>query len=670
MHHDASAGEQSDAGLLRPSHSPHPHDATHGCLSRWLVTLPGLAALITSSVCAASPLDLSGLSLEELADIRITSVSKKEERLADAAASIFVITNEDLRRSGVTNLPEALRLAPNLHVAEVSAYGYTISARGFNSSSANKLLVLIDGRSVYTPLFSGVFWDVQDVMLEDVERIEVISGPGGTLWGTNAVNGVINIITRSSKNTHGGLAAIGGGNRRNDSAFRYGGVSGSEVNYRIYGMYTDRDHTATASEHPINDASHKTQLGFRTDWSRTGDQFTVQGNLYRGTEQQPEPGMISISGVRFALGPIALSGADLIARWERLLEAGSHLNLQVYYDRTDRTVPPTFSESLDIVDAELQHTLPPTGKHALTWGASYRYSRDRVVNSQYVAFLPANLNQKWTSVFAQDEVTLRDDLHLTLGARIERNDYTGNEFLPSARLAWKLAPAHSLWSAVSRTVRAPSRLDHDTFVPGTAPFLLNGGSTVRSELANVFEIGYRGQSTSRLSYSATAFHTVYDYLRTQEIAASRTYVFYANQMEGFTNGFEMWGACQVSARWRLSGGLTALKENLTLKPGSNDQTAVIGKGLDPAYAWLLRSSFDLSSQSELDVTARHVAALSNPTVPAYTVADLRYSWRPHQSLELSVTAQNLIGNAHAEFSSPATRSEFSRTVFFKVLARF
>jgi iron complex outermembrane recepter protein len=635
--------------------------------------LAGLLLAVAVLPCRALPQgsgELLDLSFDQLADIRITSVSKSSERLAEAAASVFVITSDDLRRSGAASLPEALRLAPNLQVAEASAYGYTISARGFNSSAANKLLVLIDGRSVYTPLFSGVFWDAQDVMLDDVERIEVISGPGGTLWGTNAVNGVINIITRSSANTQGGIVSAGGGNRQSDGALRYGAKLDSGLTYRIYAKYTDRRHTSLATGDPIDDGAHRAQAGFRADWRQGADRFTVQGDAYRGVEDQPLPGMIAISGLHLALGPIKLDGANLNARWERQLEAGGHLSLHLIEDHTERTVPPTFGEALDIVDFQLQHNLAPIGMHALVWGAAYRYSIDRVRNSRYIAFLPADVNQAWTSLFAQDELSLRADLRLTVGARLERNDYTGVEVLPNARLAWTPAPAHTLWGALSRTVRAPSRYDRDIYVPGGPPFLLDGGSTVTSESAQVAELGYRGQPTATLSYSVTAFHARYDDLRTQEIAPSRTYFYFANKMEGSTRGIEMWGTWQVMPHWRLNAGMNALHEGLRLRPGSNDPVATATAGLDPAHQWLLRSSLDLDGQRSLDCTLRHVAALSNPDVPAYTSVDVRYGWRPRPDWELSIAGQHLNGGGHAEFTSAATRSHFGRGVYAKAVYRF
>jgi iron complex outermembrane receptor protein len=615
--------------------------------------------------------DLATMSLEDLLKVEVTSVSKRPEPLSNAAASIFVITNEDIRRSGATTIPEALRLAPNLNVAQAHASGYAITARGFANSAANKLLVLIDGRSVYTPLFSGVFWDAQDVMLEDVERIEVISGPGGTLWGTNAVNGVINIITRSSKDTQGGLIAAGGGNREFGAAVRYGGSFGVDGSYRVFGKHIDRDNTRTASGVAKDDAWNRSLVGFRADWGGARDQFTALGNAYSGSIGQPLPGMISVTGVPLALDTISISGANVLARWNRRLDDGSNVSVQGFFDRTERTVPPTFGEDLNIVDVQFQHSLSTRGMHSVTWGAEYRYAMDRVTNSAIVAFLPARENQTWLSLFAQDEINLREDVRLTLGARLERNDYTGYEFLPTGRLAWMVTPDHLLWTAATRTVRAPSRLDRDTFVPGTAPFLLTGGPNVRSEIAKVYELGYRGQPAANASWSATVFYADYDHLRTQEIAPSFTSLFFGNGMEGHTKGVETWGTWHVMPTWRLRAGFTALSEKLRLKPGSNDFTAPAAQeGRDPDRTWMLASSHDLFHDTELDVRVRHVAELPTFALPDYTAVDLRLGWRAQRNLELSVTAQNLFGSGHGEFSDPVTRSALQRGIFLNMVTRF
>jgi iron complex outermembrane receptor protein len=614
---------------------------------------------------------LTDLSIEELSNIEITSVSKHEERLSDVPTSVFVITTEDIRRSGATSLPEALRLAPNLQVARVSANQYAVSARGFNSSAANKLLVLIDGRSVYSPLFSGVFWDVQDVMIEDIERIEVISGPGGTLWGVNAVNGVINVITRSAAHTQGGLAAAGAGNREDRASVRYGGTFNGGMNYRVYATHFDARNTETQAGESKDDAAHQTQIGFRTDWEHAADSFMFKGDAYTGREGQPLPGSISITGVQLTLGPISVSGANAISRWERRLAGGGSFTMQAYYDHTERTVPPTFADHEDIVDLQLQYSAGAIGAHTAQWGAEYRYGMDRIENSIYIALLPANLDQSWSSLFAQDEIALRDDLRLTLGLRAEHNDYTGTEFLPTARLAWKWAPNQLLWAAASRTDHPPSRLDHDIFVPGVPPYLLRGGPGVRAETADDYEIGYRGQITSAASVSATVYHAVYDRLRTTQIDPSYTYLFYGNGMQGTTSGLELWGSYQATPIWRLNGGFSRLRQSMHLTPYSIDITAPQNiEGANPARWGILRSSLDIGPQTQFDATLRYVGALSQPAVPSYTALDLRLGWQLRSNVSLSIAGQNLLGSGHGEFTDVATRTDFKRAVFLKLSAAF
>lgn len=632
-----------------------------------------LAAGASSAAATGQPdhpqgADFADLSIEELANIEVTSVSKRPERLLAAPASVFVITADDIRRSGAASLSEALRLAPNLQVAQTNGPSYAITARGLNgggNSAPNKLLVLVDGRSVYTPLFSGVFWDVQDLMLEDIERIEVISGPGGTLWGVNAVNGVINITTRSAQDTQGSLALLRGANDGADFAFRQGGRKG-EASWRVYGKAQGRSHTELASGAPVDDAWHAGQVGFRADWERGADRFTLNGNANRGTFAQPAPGLIFVSGTDPRLGTVDTRGLNLTAGWRHALDDGGNLDFQLYYDYTRREVPPTFTESLDIVDLQFQHTLGAIGAHSLAWGANLRHSWDRVQGSEYVAFLPERLNQTWLSLFAQDEIALTPALRATLGARVERNDYTGYEFLPSARLSWSVAPGHALWAAASRAVRAPSRIDADAYIPGRPPYVLAGGDGVRSEVAKVFELGYRGQPLPRLSYSATVFYNDYDHLRTQELAPSRTMVLFSNLMGGHAFGIEMWGSFQATKSWRLSGGLTTMRERFHLKPGSNDAASALRAGFDPSHSLQLRSHYSIDATRDVELAVRKVGALDIGQVPAYTALDARFGWRLRPGLELSVAAINLNGS-HPEYGAIATRSEAPRTVAVKLV---
>jgi iron complex outermembrane recepter protein len=612
---------------------------------------------------------LADMSLQELADLPVTSVSKKPESLADAAASVFVISNRDIERSGARTLPEALRLAPNLDVAQVGADSWVISARGSDATSADKLLVLIDGRIVYSPLFSGTFWDAQNVMLEDIDHIEVVSGPGGTLWGTNAVNGVINIITKKAGDTQGAMASAGGGRYGADGDARYGGQFADGGSYRMYGMVKDTYSTgslqgirigvgAPAGE-PPSDALDLAQTGFRADWSGADQDFTLQGDGYAGNEDPSLPG-----------GRTRLSGLDLLSRWDGKLDGGSQVSLLAYYDRTTRYVPDDYGDKLDIADVELQQTLPETYSQNLIWGASYRYAMDQFENlpDSTVAVLPPQVNQAWSSLFAQDEAELSPTVRLIAGARLEHNPYNGNEFLPNLRVAWNFTSEDLLWGSISRAVRSPSRIDSDLVGPPQPPFLLAGNPDFQSETARVYEFGYRGDAGGQWSYSATAYHSNYFHVRSENLVSlSPPQVIFGNDMTESVTGMEMWGTYQATARWRLSAGLSALREGRTLS-GTALPNSIPMEGDDPSSQWMLRSSYDFTGGEELDVSLRHVAALSDPAVPAYTTGDVRIGWS-WREFEFSLLAQDLFGPPHIEFGTPATASDFGRGLYLKLTWR-
>jgi iron complex outermembrane receptor protein len=656
----------------------HWRDGFRACCAIGTLLLAPVYAAETEMKMAAA--GLADLTLEQLANIEVTSVSRRAERLSDAAASIYVITNDDIRRAGVRTLGDALRLAPNLQVARTSASGYAISARGFNNSNglANKLLVLIDGRTVYSPVMSGVFWDQQDVMLEDVERIEVISGPGATLWGANAVNGVINVITRSANDTQGALLAAGVGNRDNGASFRYGGKLSEDGRYRIYGRRFDLQNTVNTAGASLPDGWQRGQVGFRTDWGQANRNLTIQGDTYNGkTENRPIG------------GPIEVSGMNLLARWNQQLNSGSDIRVQAYYDNSERQDRLGFQGDTDVFDIEFQHGIP-IGAHKIMWGAGYRNSSDTVPDTLatnpllalVTRFIPPSRTLTSQNLFVQGEFKLTDRLELTAGIKAEDNDYTGTEYLPSIRAAWKLADNHLLWSAASRAVRAPARLDRDFYlvaVGALAPVFLPtlpvvppdgrgfilGGPYFESEIAKVYEIGYRAQPSSTLSYSITAFRHDYEKLR----SGMPPPAFIENRIQGFTNGIEAWATLQAMRNWRLSAGVTTLHKKLDVEPGSPDPTGPIALGIDPDQQWMLRSSFDFSGGHELDLLVRRVGALSvqpdpgpRPDVPAYTAFDLRWGWRINRSMEVSLTLQNLNDRYHAEFDSA---SLFGRSAFLK-----
>jgi iron complex outermembrane receptor protein len=587
--------------------------------------LAGACSLAAAQVQTAA--NLLDLSLEQLSNIVVSTVSGREEPLSRAPASVYVITAQDIRRSGALSLPEALRLAPNLQVARPDASQYAITARGFNSTLANKLLVLIDGRTVYSPLFSGTFWEAQDVLLEDVERIEVISGPGSTLWGANAVNGVINVITRGAAETQGTLLALGKGRTQQDAAMRHGARSAGAA-WRIYAKATRRDGTVLPSGTPTNDAADHAQAGFRADWGPRGDGFTLQGDLYGGE-----------------LGPVVreIGGANLLGRWTRDLGEGASLRAQAYYDRTLRHHTGIFKEVLDTLDFELQHALRRLGRHRFTWGLGLRYYRDKVQNYGAFAFTPPNRNLERHNVFVQDEIALGEGLDLTLGGKVESNSYTGAEFLPSARLAWQATRTQLVWTALSRAVRAPSRVDREFTQPG-----LLGGPNFESEISDVLEVGYRAQPTTRVTLSVTAFRHEHDRLLTQRVVPGG--VMYTNDREGRTAGIEAWGSYRAADWARFEAGFVRQHQALRLKPGVVE---VAQAQRDPRGWWKLRAAFDLSAATELDFFVRHYDALPANTVQDYTAVDMRLAWRPRRKVELSLLVQNLLDPRHVEWSPGA-----------------
>jgi iron complex outermembrane receptor protein len=625
-----------------------------------------LAALFHADAAQAQvATNLADLSLEELANIEVTSVSKRAQPLADAPASIFVITNNDIRRSGATTLPQALRLAPNLQVAQVDARNYAITARGFNNPFENKLLVLIDGRTVYTPLFSGVFWDVQNVLLEDVDRIEVISGPGATLWGANAVNGVINVITKSAADTQGALAEAGGSKFGKLGAARYGGALANGGHYRIYGKADDGEDLDNEAGKVSLTGWHRAQTGFRADWGNAGEGVTVQGDAYDGALHQAKTDDIKVSG------------ANLLGRVNRTLAGGSTLNLQAYWDHTERNQPLAFAERLNTFDLQAQHAIRLTPAQQLVWGGGYRLALDRVDNGAAFGFLPGDFNMNWANVFAQDEIALSQKLKLTGGLKVERNNYTGLEVLPTLRLAYKPNPNSLAWSAMSRSVRAPSRIDRDFFAP-TNPKVVNGvpqygyagGANFQSEVANVLEAGYRAQPLATLSYSVTAFYSQYRRLRTTEPNPDGPGLVFLNRATGRNRGLEMWASWQALPRWRLSAGGVVQRVETVLDPGSRDATGTTGLATsDPSNFWQLRSSFDIAAGKELDLMLRHVGALSMPSVPAYTAVDARFGWKLRPDLELSLLGQNLFDPKHAEYGAAPGRAVYERALWVKLVWR-
>jgi iron complex outermembrane recepter protein len=623
-----------------------------------------IAVLLGCATAQAMPQpadQIADLSLEQLSNIVITSVSRQETRLATAAASLYIISASDIRRSGVHTLPEALRLAPNLQVARIDARDYAISARGFNTGLVNKLLVLIDGRSVYSPLFSGVFWDIQDVVLADIARIEVISGPGATIWGANAVNGVINIITKGAAETQGGQARLHAGEHERAGVLRYGGTIGENGHYRVYGKTMREDERYRASGALIPTNNRRSQAGFRADWALGDGAFTLSGDAVQGK-------------VARAQGDIDIEGANLLARYTGKL-GGGDLRLQAIVDHAGRNQRNALFERLGTLDVEAQHGLA-WGDHKLVWGGGYRQSWDRIRNTPGLAVLPAALDLHWGNVFAQDEMRLAENWMLTAGLKFEHNHYTGWENLPNVRLAWTPDPTRLLWTSVSRAVRTPARIDRDLYIPGV-PVIVNGvprytiggGENFMSETADVLEIGYRAQPLPSLSWSATAHVSDYEHLRSIENIPGRGGVL-RNMGLGRSRGLEMWARWQAMPRWRLDGGLLLQRVRTRVLPGSTDVNST-GLGInDPERQVTLRSSHELNDTMQLDFMLRHVGRLPRPAVPAYSELDISWQWNLSPAIDVAVTGQNLLHRRHAEWGAATTASQFERAVVFSTTVRF
>jgi len=623
-----------------------------------LLWFPLLTAAQTNQY--RSPEQLKKLSLEELLDQDVTLVTRTPEKLVQSPSSIQVVTGEDIRRSGATTIPEALRLFSNLQVAQVDSRQWAIDSRGFNNTLANKLLVMIDGRTVYTPLFAGVFWDMQNTLLADIDRIEVVSGPGATLWGANAVNGVINIVSKSARETQGALVEGGGGSILQDfGSIRYGGHAGTNFFYRVYGTRFDRNSAVLPNGDDANNDWNMTQGGFRADWLPTeANTITIQGDAYSGAAEQ------------LARDDLIMDGQNLLGRWSHRFSDDSELTVQTYFDRTWRHAPGQYAEDLKTYDFDLQHAFTLGERQRVTWGGGYRLMQDDFHNSPELAFFPAERDLQLFSAFLQDEISLVPDrLKLTLGSKLEHNDYSGFEFEPSARLSWTIDDHQTIWSAISRAVRSPSRIDTEVRAPGESPFLLIGNSDFESEELLALELGYRVRPHRRVSLSVATFYNFYDNIRSVEPISPGSYSI-QNKNEAESWGVEFSGTYQPTDWWRLRGGYTFLNTDVHRTEGGLDINQGRAEGNDPQNQVVLQSMVNLPRGFELDLTARYVDTLPSPNVPSYFAFDARLGWRVTTNLDLSVVGQNLCDNQHPEFGAAATRQEIPRSIYGKVSWHF
>src|SRR5213594_1026880 len=607
-----------------------------------------LSVLLAGSTVAQNPRnvpDVTAMSMEDLMNMQVTSVSKRSQKVADAAAAIFVLTQEDIRRSGATSIPEALRLVPGLEVARIDQNKWAIGSRGFNGRFDNKLLVLIDGRSVYTPLFSGVYWNVQDVMLEDVDRIEVIRGPGATLWGANAVDGVINVITKKAKATQSAIVTAGAGTEeRAAGGVRYGSKLGDNTYYRAYTKYFDWRPSVYPSGITAHDGWDAMRGGFRADWTPAGaNSLTLQGDVYRSRFDETLT-VASLSAPYSNTFPNdgKYSGGNILGRWNHTSE-GSSMSLQMYYDNTTITDHSLFGDHQNVFDIDFQHGFHVGDSQQFVWGLGYRSIRDKNDPSFTVSLDPNRVTLNQFSAFLQDEISLVDNrLQITLGSKLERNKFTGIEIEPNARLLWNLTPNQSIWTAVSRAIRTPAlteeglRLNSAVIPPGTpsnpaplpAVVAVFGSHQFKSEDLLAYELGYRVQATSNLSFDIATFYNNYSNLRTAEPGTPFVEgspaptdivipLVAANKMSGGTYGVELFADWKVVPKWRLAGSYSYLQMNIHKNSDSLDPTPDNPNGSSPRHQWYLRSSIDLPKHFEQDTTLRFVDHLPSLGLPSY-----------------------------------------------------
>lgn len=639
------------------------------------------------------PEDLARRSIEDLMNIEVTSASKKEQRLSEVAAAVFVITQEDIRRSGATNIPDLLRMAPGLQVGQIDSNTWAISVRGFNFQFASKLLVLIDGRAVYTPLFGGVNWDTQDVPFEDIDRIEVIRGPGGAVWGANAVNGVINVITKKAADTHGALLTGGGGTLQHGfGTAQYGGTIKDKTSYRIFTKYLNQDHFPDLAGQNGSDGWHLLHGGFRVDTSLSQkDSLTTQGDLYTGSEGATIiHSIISPPDNVFVQTIAKLSGGNILSRWNHTFSGRSDTALQFYFDSYTRLGPES-NEARNTVNFDFQHHLVVGAHQDLIWGFGYRHTEDHTVGTIDQAFVPANRAGHLFNFFVQDQIILKPNrVSVYVGTKFENSYFTGFDFEPSVRLAWTPSDRSTFWTAISRASRTPTRRDEGlnavvAALPGPAEVVLLGNLGMEAEHVLAYELGYRTQPSDRLSIDVTVFFNVYSDLQSTELLASfldsnslpPLLVLpssFSNKLYGTTDGIEASLNWKVTHRWTLSPGYSFLQMNLHAEPASLDTTSVAdAQGSNPGHQAQLRSRLELPHNFTWDTSAYFVGKLPAQLVPSYTRLDTQLTWRLGERTEVSLVGQNLLRDHHLEFNDAfqsVNSTQVKRSVYAKITRTF
>ena len=652
-----------------------------GFLRLAIVWAAALSAILSSAVPAEAqddtqrPRDLADQSLEDLMNVEVTSVSKKEEKLSHIASAVFVITQEDIRRSGATNIPDLLRMAPGLDVAQINANTWAISARGLNARFSNELLVLLDGRSVYTPTTGGVFWDVLDVPLENIERIEVIRGPGASVWGANAVNGVINIITKKSPETQGALVSGEAGMQNTGQGLvQYGGRAGRDTSFRAFAKYlTAADLPSPAAAHG-GDGWSLGRIGFRSDTNlNSDDSLTFEGELYRGREGNP---FLNVVTPTSPLVPqqmqVNLGGGYFQGVWSHTSSPRSGTSLQFSYDNYERN--DALWESRGTWDLQFQNHFVWGERQTLNWGAEYRFSQSNAAGSALVSLNPPDTHTQFFSSFVQDEIAVVPDrLFFTIGTKLEHDAYAGFDAMPSVRLAWTPDTRQLFWAAASDADRNPAATDVSIMASlggftgpnGPVALRLYGNPNFESEKTVSYEAGYRTSVSERLSVDFAAYYSGYYDQETAEPGTPFVVdspggdytvmpLVYANLMHGESPGAEIYANWKVSNRWTVSPGYAFQAIHMHLEAPSQDvDSKAEAEGSSPRHAAQLRSHFSILPRLSWDASAYFTGRLADPDIPSYTRLDTGLTWEWEKKSYLSLVGQNLQRDRHEEFVDSA-----------------
>ena len=652
----------------------------------------GMSFLLLNVCVFAEAQDLTQLSLEELMNTRVTSVSKKEQDVMKVAAAIFVITQEDIHSAGATNIPDLLRMVPGVDVAQLDANVWAISIRGFNDRFGDKVLVLVDNRSVYTPTSSGVYWDQLDVPLEDIERIEVIRGPGGTVWGANAVNGIINIITKHSNATQGGLvAADAGSNEAAQALIQYGGKIRRLGNYRVFGKYSNVGSLTIPDGPPGADGWHMAHAGFRSDLNLTPrDTLTMEGDLLATSEGETISGVLANALPQQATfhSRTDVGAGDLLGRWNRTFSSRSDISLQAYYDKYNRHEQGGLEQRATF-DLDFQQHLAIGARHNVVWGLGYRVTGDNLTPKYSKSYVPQQRTDNLFSGFLQDEIKVVNSLSFTLGSKVEHNAYTGFEYEPSAQLAWTLPHRGEIWVSAARAIRQPARADTAIRIDVATVILDDGSFGVvqimgdpqrKAEELIRYQLGYRSQVSNTLSFDIASFFNIYHHLQTDDPGVSflsgtpQHTVFpliSGDNAHARTYGAEVFANWNLTTRWRLSPGDSFIHMNVRPDLSSQD-IAVSGQvGGSPRHKFEIRSRLRLPWNLDWDAMLYYVSALPEQGVVAYKRLDTRLGWKVGEFAEISVVGQNLLTPRHSEFGDDTPlHTQPQRSVYGKAVWRF